>query len=763
MEFHQQPINGLCDSEVKARIESGLVNRQIANKSQSTKAIIRNNVLTFFNLINLILFVALILVGSFKNGFFMGVVIVNTAIGIYQQLKAKKELDQLRLLGTNKVAVIRQGNKEFVMPDKLVMDDRIILERGSQVPADCKIEVGQCEVNESLLTGESDSVDRNEGEDLLAGSYLTGGEVVCKITKVGEDNFASKIVASGQTVKKDSSELKHSLNKVLKVISIIIVPLAVGFFIRLILIEKISFKEAIIDIAGSMVGMIPAGLMLLTSVSLALSCLRLAKKKTLVQDYYSIESLARTDVICLDKTGTLTQGKLKVQEVIKLTDDPIEEIMGNILAGMGEHNVTYDALSEYFALKKDYTVEKIFSFSSAKKYGGVQFKEGTYYIGALEFLVPRAKPEIVQRSKQKAAEGYRVISLVRKDKNDPEVLALIVLSDILRPRVSKTLSYFTNTGVKIKIISGDDPLTVLAISKKAGVPDCDKYCDLSKVKKEKEIEKLASTMTIFGRVSPSQKASLIKGLKKAGMHPAMVGDGVNDIPALKQANCGIALGSGSDATKHAADIILLNNDFDSVPSIVLEGRRVINNITKASSIFLVKTIFSVILGIITIFTGLSYPFEPIQLTVISGFMVGIPTFLLAYEANFQPINKHYFQTVMSYSLPGALSISTEIVLLELVGKWLAIPSAQLVTIMVIVTGINYLLTLVKVYAPLNTYRSIIIFGLQIIYYLVVFNFQSILGLQFSANFVVIVIYIVSIVAAWYLQKGLRKIYSYFSD
>ncbi len=763
MEFHQQRINGLSDSEVKERIASGLVNRQIGNQSQSAKAIVRNNVFTFFNLINLILFIALILVGSFKNGFFMGVVIINTAIGIYQQLKAKKELDQLRLLGTNKVAVIRQGEKEFVMPDELVLDDWIILERGTQVPADCKIQVGQCEVNESLLTGESDSVVRGQGEDLLAGSYLTGGEVIGQITKVGIDNFAAKIVALGKSVKKDSSELKQSLNKVLKVISIIIVPLAIGFFIRLILISKLSFREAIIDIAGSMIGMIPAGLVLLTSVSLALSCLRLAKKKTFVQDYYSIESLARTDVICLDKTGTLTQGKLKVQEVINLTDEPLEEIIGNILAGMGEHNVTYDALSEHFGLKNNYQVEKVFSFSSAKKYGGVQFKEGTYYLGALEFLVPKAKPEILEQSRQKAGEGYRVISLVRKDNNKSEVLALIVLSDILRPEVAKTLSYFTNNGVKIKIISGDDPLTVLAISKQAGVPDYDKYCDLSKIKNEKELEKLAEKMTIFGRVSPGQKASLIKGLKKAGMHPAMVGDGVNDIPALKQANCGIALGSGSDATKHAADIILLNNDFDSVPSIVLEGRRVINNITKASSIFLVKTIFSVILGILTIFTGLSYPFEPVQLTVISGFMVGIPTFLLAYEANFQPINEHYFTTVMSYSLPGALSICVEIVLLELVGKWLMIPEAQIVTIMVIVTGLNYLLTLIKVYAPLNPYRSIIIFGLQILYYLVVFNFQKLLGLQFSANFSVILIYLISILAAWYLQSWFRKIYSYFSD
>ena len=763
MEFHQQTLKGLSDSEVKERIASGLINRQVANQSQSSKAIIRNNVFTFFNLINLILFVALIMVGSFKNGFFMGVVIINTAIGIYQQLKAKKELDQLRLLGTSKVAVIRNGQKELVMPDELVKDDYIILERGTQVPADCQIESGQCEVNESLLTGESDSIERKVGEDLLAGSYLTGGEVVGKITKVGSDNFAAKIVALGKSVKKDSSELKRSLNKVLKVISIIIIPLAIGFFIRLILISKISFREAIIDIAGSMIGMIPAGLVLLTSVSLALSCLRLAKKKTLVQDYYSIESLARTDVICLDKTGTLTQGKLKVQEVTKLTNDPLEEIMGNILTGMGEHNVTYDALSEYFGLKNNYTVEKVYSFSSAKKYGGVQFKEGTYYLGALEFLVPDAKAEILQQVKQKAREGYRVISLVRKENESSKILALIILSDILRPEVAKTLSYFTNNQVKIKIISGDDPLTVYAISAQAGVPDCDKYCDLSKITNEKELEKLAETMTIFGRVSPSQKASLIKGLKKAGLHPAMVGDGVNDIPALKQADCGIALGSGSDATKHAADIILLNNDFDSVPSIVLEGRRVINNITKASSIFLVKTIFSVILGILTIFTGLSYPFEPVQLTVISGFMVGIPTFLLAYEGNFQPINQHYFKTVMSYALPGALSITIEIVLLELVGKWLMIPTAQLVTIMVIVTGLNYLLTLIKVYAPLNPYRSIIIFGLQILYYLVVFNFQSLLGLQFSADLSVILIYIFSILAAWFLQQGIRKIYSYFSD
>ena len=787
-------LTGLTDEQVNERIEQGKVNADENPNTRTYKQIVRENTLTFFNFLNLVLLVLVLLVGSYKNAFFVCIIIINTLIGIAQEIRAKKTIDKLAILTAKKSIVIREGKKWTVPTEELVLDDLVCLKTGDQVPADAKVLEGSVEVNESLLTGESDNLPKNVGDELFSGSFVTAGEACCQIIHVGKDNYAAQITSEAKEFKRHNSELKNSLNAILKVISIIIVPLGALLFYKQYYIVGNTFKASVVSMVAGVLGMIPEGLVLLTSVALTLGALVLANKKTLVQELYCIETLARVDTLCLDKTGTITEGTMCVERVEpwsesllrSLTEDKeepdeggmlqdqeiqpenaetqnpdtgsqteadqaetidetavlqdiheIEDMMGNLMYVLKDQNATIDALRKRFPTKTSMTPAHIIPFSSDRKYSGAVFEDrGTYLMGAAQFLFPEGREEILDVCQKYAQEGLRVLTLAHSSQMaegtelpaDLEPVALLLLTDVIREEAPDTLKFFDSQEVDLKVISGDDPVTVSAIAKRAGLKNAESYVDATTLETEEDLEEAVSKYSVFGRVTPQQKKEMVQALQKQGHTVAMTGDGVNDVLALKEADCSIAMAQGSDAAKNIANVVLLDSNFASMPHIVNQGRRVVNNIRTAASMFLIKTMFSVMLSLLTIFFGNTYPFEPIQMSLISACAVGIPTFLLAQENNYDKIDHTFLRHVFLNAFPAAITISSCVFAIMLVCQNVYHSNAMLSTACVLVTGWNYMAALKTVYAPLNTYRKVIIYGMQFIFFAAAVIFQKLLAL-----------------------------------
>ena len=760
-------MTGLTDEQVNARIAEGKVNADENPNTRTYKQIVRENTLTFFNFLNLVLLVLVLLVGSYKNAFFVCIIIINTLIGIAQEIRAKKTIDKLAILTARKSVVIREGQKWTVPTEELVLDDVVCLKTGDQVPADARILEGSLEVNESLLTGESDNLPKNEGDELFSGSFVTSGEACCQIIHVGKDNYAAQITSEAKEFKRHNSELKNSLNAILKVISSIIVPLGALLFYKQYYIVGDTFRDSVVSMVAGVLGMIPEGLVLLTSVALTLGALVLANKKTLVQELYCIETLARVDTLCLDKTGTITEGTMCVERVEPYvstgrvetavtgsepaesteaeeqvqTDsafmEEIDVIMGNMMYVLKDQNATIDALRKRFPAKQDMTLEHVIPFSSDRKYSGAVFEEkGTYLMGAAQFLFPEDNEELTEKCQAYAEEGLRVLVLAHSSQNAEgtelpeglEPLALMLLTDVIREEAPDTLAFFDSQEVDLKVISGDDPVTVAAIARRAGLKNADSYVDATTLTTEEELQDAVAQYSVFGRVTPQQKKAMVQALQSQGHTVAMTGDGVNDVLALKEADCSIAMAQGSDAAKNIANVVLLDSNFASMPHIVNQGRRVVNNIRTAASMFLIKTMFSVMLSLLTIFFGNAYPFEPIQMSLISACAVGIPTFLLAQENNYEKIDHTFLRHVFINAFPAAITITFCVFAVMLVCQNVYHSMAMLNTACVLVTGWNYMAALKTVYAPLNTYRKVIIYGMQFIFFAAAVIFQKLLSL-----------------------------------
>lgn len=737
MKINNKEYHGLTASEVTQRINDGRINTIDNHITKSYKQIFLNNTLTFFNILNAALLALVIFVGSYKNTLFILIIIINTIAGIYQEIKAKRTLDKLSILTASHVEVIRDNELKEIEIDQSVLDDYLVLTAGAQIPADSILIDGHMETNESLLTGEADPVLKQNGDELFSGSFITSGKGICKVIHVGDDNYMNSITKEAKKLKKQNSELNRCINKILKYVSIVILPIGGLLFLKQFFYGNQTFADSIVSTVAAVLGMIPEGLVLLTSVALTLSILRLAKQKTLVQELFCIETLARVDVLCLDKTGTITEGTMKVEFDIKMKNVDISEIIGNLMNSLSDINVTAQALKEHYPVKENYKPYYVIPFSSDRKYSGTSFLDhGTYYIGAYQFLFPKGHEGIEEKCIDLAKDGYRILVLAHcydvmaneTLPSDLEPLGIIALSDVIRRDAKETLAYFYNQGVDLKVISGDDPITVSSIAKRAGLNNAQNYVDATKLKTTKEIENAVMNYSVFGRVSPQQKKEMLIALKKQGHTVAMTGDGVNDVLAFKEADCSIAMASGSDAAKNAANLVLLDNNFDAMPHIVDEGRRVINNITMSASMFLIKTIFSALIAISTIFFGQAYPFAPIQLSLISACGVGIPTFFLTYESNFARVEGNFLEKVLEKSFPSAFTIAIAATLITNVGIALSYDANMLSTICILFTGWNYTIALLRIYKPLTPYRKFIIYTTQLGYYISMIIGQSILDL-----------------------------------
>lgn len=657
---------GLTSDQVNERITKGQTNETPNQSVKTYKRIFLENTITFFNILCLAIAISLICVGAWSNCLFMVIIIINTAIGIIQEIRAKKTIEKLSLLTAPAVKVVRDGLEQTITTDEVVIDDIIVLSNGKQIVADSSIVEGSIEVNESMLTGESLPIKKKVGDTIYAGSFVVSGNCKARVEKVGKNNYIQQLAAKAKQYKRPRSELFNSLKLIIKVIGIIIIPIAILMYLNNYASTK-SIVETITRTAGSIVGMIPAGMFLLCSVALTVSVIKLARRKALVQDLYCVEMLARVNVLCLDKTGTITDGTMKVYNCLQLnnTQFTLKRIMGSMLSALGDNNQTSQALINYFGYNKELKPVATVAFSSARKLSAVTFENaGTYIMGAPDFVIPNNPDEKINNMvEQYAKDGYRVLLLAYSPSNiikdnppsNRTPVALLILEDKIRDDAIATISWFKNNGVKVKIISGDNPLTVAEIAKRVGVDNTESFINLEGLN-EKQVIAAANKYTVFGRVTPEQKAILIKAIKSNGNTVAMTGDGVNDILALKEADCSIAMASGSEAVRSVSHMVLLNSDFGSMPETVLEGRRVINNVQKSSSLFFMKTIFTIVFSIICLIIRKPYPLSTIQMLLMETFVIGIPSFFLAFLPNDKPVSGKFIYNLIRNALPGAITL-----------------------------------------------------------------------------------------------------------
>lgn len=739
---HQDTIDlsiGLNDAQVQKRIDAGCINTSEDRITKSYEDIFKDNIFTLFNLINAILAGLIIFIGSFKNLLFLGVVLSNLVIGIIQEVRAKRVLDKLSLITKPYIKVLRNGKEVELHMDDLVLDDIAFLSTGSQVCADSIVREGRLEVNESLVTGESDIIIKHPGDSLYSGSFVVSGSAKVQVQHVGKDNYAATIMVDAKKFKRHKSQLRDSINFIIKTIGIIIIPLGILLFCKQFFITGSTFAEAIVATVAALLGMIPEGLVLLTSVALAVGSINLARRKTLVQELYCIETLARVDVLCLDKTGTITEGNMQVESLIPLQGDEEAsiDILANMMQALEDDNATALAIRAFAKNSSTaYKAVHVLPFSSARKLSAVSFeKQGTYVMGAYEFICEERDEHIVSMIEEQANLGNRVLVLAHHEGELEEttlashnrVISLIILSDPIRKEAPKTLDYFLSQGVDVKVISGDDPRTVHEIAHKAHLKNYDKFVDMSTIRDE-DIPDAVKRYTVFGRVSPMQKKLMIKALKEQGHITAMIGDGVNDVMALKEADCSISVAEGSEAAKNIANLVLLDNNFANMPIIVDEGRRVINNIQRAASLFLVKTTFSTILSILTLFFISRYPFQPIQLTLISTLTIGTPSFFLALEANYARVEGNFLINVLGRALPGALCVVLSIIYVNIASCFFKISPEAMSTMCVLLTGSSGIVVLYRVCSPFTKKRLIIFTTMTALFVLAVVFLPNVFSL-----------------------------------
>lgn len=753
-------MSGLTQEEVQKRIDEGKINTMESNLTRTYKDIVTSNLFTFFNLINVILFLLIFFVQSYKNGLFIFTILANTIVGIIQEVRSKQVLDKLAIVTINKIDVLRDGTWKQILNHELVLDDCIKVNEGMQIPADALVLSGKIEANEALLTGESEPMVKEVGSMVMSGSFVTSGEIICQVMHVGKDNYAQKIINEAKKYKNHKSELKRSINTILKVIGMLIVPMGVLLFWNQYIRLGSTIQVAIVKTVAALVGMIPEGLVFLTSVALALSVMRLAKQKTLVQELYCVETLARVDVLCLDKTGTITEGSMKVVDAEILQTFDFEKVMGNYVRIFSHGNATAKALVDTYETRDDLDIRDKIDFSSDRKYSAMSvYNEGTYYLGAAQILFPNNKM-VLAKAQEYAQLGYRVVVLGFNAKTnsplDCSPYALIKIQDVIRSNAKETIHYFYEQEVECKVISGDDPLTVSTIAEKVGIRQAMDWVDASTCSDDQLCEAIL-TKNIFGRVSPNQKKIMIEALQKAGHTVAMTGDGVNDVPSLKKADVSIAMATGSDAAKNVANIVLLDSDFSHLPFVVKEGRRVINNIRNASSMFLVKTGFSVALAVLTILFAETYPFQPIQLTIISMFAVGIPTFLLQFEPSFTRVEKKFLRVAFRNSLPASLLIVLAILLGIIYASIRPVSDVMLASFNTVQTAVLYTSTLYFVYRPLTKYRIVVIALMQVLLTAVLLLGSEFLGLTTLEPFFVLFISGYTVLS-YFLMQLLRHLF-----
>lgn len=724
MHANDVPLHGLTQEEVRARREQGRTNTMPRRTEGGVADILRRNVLTLFNLLNLCLAGLLLWVGSHRDMLFLGVVLSNTLIGTIQELRAKRTHDRLQLLSEGRVRVMRDGVECRLSPQELVLDDVVLLSRGEQIPADATVLSGAGEADESLLTGESAPVSKAAGDTLYSGSFLVSGSVAARLTAVGADSYAGQLQLSARRVKRAQSELMRDMRRIIRWVSVLIVPIGAAMFSRQYASVDLGLRDAVTGTVASMLGMIPEGLILLTSVSLAAGVVALGRRNALVNELFGIETLARTDVVCMDKTGTLTSGEMVLDRTLALNGVPPEEIaayMAALLRASADETPTVRALAEAFPASNAPEIAQAVPFSSARKWSAAQAEGlGSVVLGAPERLL---KGEALKQAQALAAQGLRVLALLCAPaplcgEALPEGLvpaALLCLRDALRPNVQKTVRYFGEQGVTLKVISGDSPLTVSHAAAAAGVPGADRMVDLSTIEGEKDYTALSRHYTIFGRVSPQDKQGLIEALRKDGHGVAMVGDGVNDIPALKAADCSIAMAGGSDAACRVAQITLLDADFDVMPRIVLEGRRVINNITRAASLFLVKNIFSLLLSVLLLIFPFAYPFAPIQLTLVSSLTIGIPSFVLALQPSRDRVSGSFLRNVIMRALPGGVCTAALIIPLMAFSDGLGFSQDVISTLSTLIAGYSGLVVLFLTCLPLNALRGGLVAAMAVLF------------------------------------------------
>lgn len=723
-------LTGLTESEVQERMNKGLSNVMQQSTGKTTKEIIKENVFTYFNGIFLLLAVLLIIAGSFNSLTFLPVIILNTVIGIIQQLQSKKVLDKLTLLSISEYEAVRDGKKKNVRADLLVKDDLIFLSAGQQIPADAVVISGSLSVNESLLTGESDEIVKTEGMNLMSGSFIVSGKAVCRLTKVGDESYVSQLTAKAKEIKEKQSEMIRSIEAIVKTAGILIIPIGICLFVQSFVVQGNGFTDSIVSMVGCVIGMIPEGLYLLVTIALAMSAARLAYKKVLLHDMKSIETLARVDVLCVDKTGTITDNAMNVTDFIFAGENKNNhvDIDGNYEASnfdadqksiindfqsyivtVPDQNQTAEALKQYFSESKaeKFDVTEVNPFDSKKKYSEVKTADHTYRFGAPEFLLTDDEKEKFKDDIDSLlSEGKRVLAFVEDDK----ALFLIALTNHIRESAYDTFTFFKKQNVGIKVISGDNPVTVSNVALTAGIDGAEKYIDLSTLKTKDELNQAVLKYNVFGRVRPEQKKDIIKALKKQGRKVAMTGDGVNDILAMKEADCSIAMGSGCEAAANAAQVVLLDSDFSHMKDIVAEGRRDINNITRSATLFLYKNFFSLFLAIFSIITIISYPLKPSQVTMISFFNIGVPAFFLAFEDNFKKQQGSFTKNVIRSSMPAAITSFLSIAALVVFGQVFKIPQAEIGVASTFLLAIVGFMILFQISTPMNRYRWTIFLG-----------------------------------------------------
>ena len=765
----EKKIEGLSKNEVQERIKEGKVNKSNNDKLKTNWQIIRDNVFTLFNLYNLIIAIALVMVKAYTNTFFFAIIVVNVLIGIIQEIHGRNLVKKLSILTASKATVIRSGKQIEIEIDEVVLGDTILLKQGDQIPSDSYVIQGEVEVNESLLTGESDSIVKRYEDKLLSGSYIVSGKCYAIVEKVGDDNFASQILSATKQEKENNSELLNSMKKVTKFTSFVIIPVGIILFIQAFYFREATIAQAVVATSAALLGMLPKGLVLLITIALESGVIKLAKKEVLVQESYSIEALAHIDTICLDKTGTITNGKMSVSEIEiyneKILPKPFNNMMEAFVNGMDDTNSTFKAMKEHFDGTTTYEKLCNVSFSSERKWSSISFKkEGSIIVGAPEKLFAKSDKEMPEKIVELQKNGKRILGVAYSKEEisedrlpNLEVVAIITLEDPLRKNAKEMLGYFKDQGIDVKIISGDNPLTVSNIAKRAGLKDYESYIDLSTISTDAEIVNLVDRYSIFARVLPHQKSIIIKALQAKGHKVAMTGDGVNDVIALRESDCSITLPDASDAAKQVSKIVLLNPDFSVLKDVLMEGRRVVNNITKVARIFFIKTIYSVLLSLLCIITNMEFPFIPIQITLIDLIIEGYTSFFITFEKNKTPVTGSFLVKALTNALPFAIAIIFNIITLTISGKIIQIPQNQLTTMMYILIGFVSILAVEEVCKPFNKMRIFLFTTTTIGFFVLALICHNLLKLSALTGAEIIVVIVLAIIS--YLTIHIkRKVY-----
>lgn len=772
--MEKESLKGLTNKQVEERIKDGKVNKVEDNKTRTNWEIIRDNVCTLFNLFNLLIAIALIAVKAYTNLAYMLIIVVNIIIGVVQEIHARNLVQKLSVLKVSKANVIRDGKEKEINIDEIVIDDLIVLDSGKQICADSVVMSGEVEVNESLLTGESDTILKQKGDKLLSGSYVVSGKCYSKVEKVGKDNFAEQITSETKKYKRAESELVNSMKKVTNFTSFIIIPVGLILFVQAYFFRNVDITNSVVSTAAALLGMLPKGLMLLITISLATGVIKLAKKRVLVQDLYSVETLAHIDTLCLDKTGTITEGRMKVDNVKiyneKCMPHTMQKMMVAFVNEMSDNNATFMALKDYYKGEDKFEIEDNMAFSSERKWSSISFKGiGSIVLGAPERLIEKSKMEMPEEvvTAQKAGKRMLFVGYSKEtvsDENLPnlEIVASITLDDPLRKNAKEMLGFFKTQSVDIKIISGDNPLTVSSIAKKAGLESYDSYIDLSTINSDDQIPELVDKYSVFARVMPHQKSLIVKALQEKGHSVAMTGDGVNDVVALKQADCSITLPEASDIARQVSQIVLLNSDFSVLKDVLMEGRRVVNNITNVARIFFIKTIYSMLLALFNIVTNTAFPFIPIQITLIDLAIEGYTSFFLSFLENSKPLKGTFLRTVIRNALPYALTIIISIILITFTRSGMGLNIEESHTLMYLIIGGVSIFAVIEACRPFNRISTFLCTTTAVGFFFAAILFKKLLHLT-AINEQVILILGASLILAYIVVTGLKYLINNLSN